>query len=389
MTTSALPRPFGRYTLIRRLATGGMAEVYLGTASGRSGFEKPVAIKRVHPHFTGRGDSTPRLLEEAKLSVDLCHPNIVRTLDIGRDDGADFIVMEHVDGYDAQHVLESLRREGRRLPVDLAVYIIEQVCRGLHHAHGLRDAHGELAGIVHRDVSPQNVLLSFAGEVKLADFGIAKTNARRTDPEARVIKGKYFYMSPEQARAQALDHRSDVFSAGVVLWELLVGKRLHDAPDVPSLLESVRRADVPPPSSIRDEVPEAVDGIVARATAPLPNERFEDAEAMADAAERYLAGRPSVRPSDIGALLAELPEPRVVTVPPPEPNVPHTRDRVLTVSVNEGATPTEPPLRYDLDDGRPTLAGWRTPARNAPRPAWEWLVALGAVAVGIAAWWLH
>jgi serine/threonine-protein kinase len=366
-----------------------MAEVFLAKVTGRNGFEKPVAIKRVHPSHA-RGDRRPSLMDEAKLSVELSHPNIVQTFDVGRAEGADFIVMEHIEGYDAQHVLDSLRLEEGVLPIDLAAYIVAEVCRGLHHAHQHRDARGEPAGIVHRDVSPQNILLSFAGEVKLADFGIAKTNERRTDPETRVIKGKYFYMSPEQSRAEALDHRSDVFSSGVVLWELLTGRRLHDAPDVRSLLAAVRRADVPPPSSVRPGVPAELDAVVARSTAACAEDRFDDARSMADALERYLRSRAPTRAVErIGMLLAELPEPCVVTIPPPEPPVPRTRDAVETVSAVGRATPTEPPLRYDLDDGQPTLVGWRAPISPEPHLGWRWIMAAGALLVGFVAWWLR
>jgi len=392
MSTTALPRPLGRYTLLRRLATGGMAEVYLATVGGESGFEKRVAIKCIHPAHVGVGVGGERssLVEEAKLSGALTHPNIVQTFDLGRADGTDFLVMEHVEGYDAQHVIDSLRRTGARFPVDLAAYAIAQLCRGLDYAHARRDETGAPLGIVHRDISPQNILLSFAGEVKIADFGIAKTNARRSDPEARVIKGKYFYMSPEQARAASLDHRSDIFSTGVVLWELLCGRRLHDAPDVRSLLQAVRQADVPPASSIRHDVPAELDAIVARATERHPSARFPDARSMGEALDAYLAGRPVVRAQDaLGALLADLPAPAVVSVPPAAPNVPKTHQRVATVSVLATPAPEEPPLRYDLEDGEPTLVGWQSPASTTIDQRWMWTLGSGAALVCLAAWWLH
>jgi serine/threonine protein kinase len=390
MSTSALPRPLGRYTLLRRLASGGMAEVYLAKAAGAGGFEKVVAIKRAHPLQAAAGSSASSLSEEAKLSASLTHPNIVRTFDLGRVEGVDFIAMEHVEGYDAQHVIDALRRTGTSFPIDLAAHVIAEVCRGLAYAHHHRDDTGRPAGIVHRDVSPQNILLSFAGEVKIADFGIAKTNARRSDPDARVIKGKYFYMSPEQAQAEPLDASSDVFSAGIVLWELLCGRRLHDAPDLRSLLESVRRAKVPRPSSLRPDVPRLLDAIVARATERSPAARFANAEAMRAALDRYLARRPAVHVADaIGSLLQRLPPPTLVSVPAPEPDLPQTRDRVATVSAPGSATLGEPAVRRDLDDGEPTLVGWQPGASSAADRRWIWALAVGAALVCLVAWWLH
>jgi len=390
MSMLVRPRPLGRYTLLQRLATGGMAEVYLAKAVGAAGFQKIVAIKRLRTldePGTAPGSS---LSEEAKLSVALAHPNIVQTFDLGRADGTEFIVMEHVEGYDAQHVLDALRVDGSHFPIDLAAYVIAQVCRGLDYAHRRTDDAGRPAGIIHRDVSPQNILLSFAGEVKIADFGIAQTNARRSDPEGQVIKGKYFYMSPEQTRAARLDARSDVFSAGVVLWELLCGRRLHDAPDIPSLLQRIRRAEVPLPSAVRSGVPAALDTIVARATRRRPEQRFQSAGAMADALDDYLDGRPPVHaPDAIGALLGELLAPACASAAPPSTRLPQTRDRVLTRAAFGPDSRNEPPLRYELEDGEPTLVGARGVATSAIDYRWIWALGAGAALVCLVAWWLR
>lgn len=390
MGTSTLHRPYGQYTLVRRLANGGMAEVYLATAESSCGFEKTVAIKRVHPHLAGASESPVSLTEEAKLAVGLNHPNIVRTFDLGHAEGADFLVMEHVDGCDLQYVVDALARQGRRLPVYLAVHVMAEVCRGLHYAHTHRDEDGRPAGIVHRDISPQNVLLGTSGEVKLTDFGIAKTETRRSRSTGGVIKGKYYYMSPEQASGAALDHRSDIFSAGVVLWEILVGRRLHHAPDVPTLLDAVRAARIPPPSSARDDVPLQVDAIVARATARQREERFEDALSMARELDSYLEARLGVDSrSDIAALLETIPPREVVTLPPGPPAVPRTRDRASTLGGPEPVTPPGATLRYTLDDGRPTVAGLKSPSSAAPSRRRMWLLVLGFALVGVSAWLLH
>jgi serine/threonine protein kinase len=361
-----------------------MAEVYLGRIAGAAGFEKLVAIKRIHPHHAADDGFRSMLLDEAKLSVTLSHRNIVQTLDLGCVDGAYVLVMEHVEGYDVHHVLDRLRHAGRSLPVGLAAHVIAEVCRGLDYAHSHRDEQEEPTGIVHRDVSPQNVLLSFAGEVKIADFGIAKASSRQSDPESGVIKGKYFYMSPEQARAQPLDHRSDIFSAGVVLWELLVGERLHQGSDVQSLLEAVRHADVPAPSSQRKEVPREIDAIVARATAANPAERYADAGAMADALLAYLAGQPPIHASrQIGEMLAGMPPPSSPRATSPAAEIPQTRDRVATQSAQERRTPSESLLRYDLEEGRPTVAGWRSPKTRSAGHTWLWVLGAGSLLVGL------
>jgi len=385
MTSTELPRPFGPFTLLRRLAVGGMAEVYLARAEGAAGFAKLVALKRIHPNYAADEGFDAMLLDEAKLAVSLSHRNIVQTLDLRRIDGSYVMVMEHVDGYDVQQVIDALRRTGTRFPVDLAAHVIAEVCRGLDYAHGYRDERGESRSIVHRDVSPQNVLLSFAGEVKLADFGIAKADARRNDSEAGIIKGKYFYMSPEQAWAEPLDHRSDIFSVGIVLWELLVGERLYGGSDVWSLLEAVRRAEVPPPSSLREGVPNALDAIVARATAIDRAARFADAGAMADALLAYLARRPpSSAPRKIADLLAAIPQP--FSMPLPETGIPQTRDRVITEAMVPRSTSSEPPFRDDLEQGEPTVAGWRSPGSRRRLPRWRWALGAGALLVGLLLW---
>jgi serine/threonine protein kinase len=390
MLSPDLPRPFGPYTLLRRLAAGGMAEVYLARTAGPAGFEKLVAIKRIHPDHTAREGFDSMLLDEAKLSVALSHRNIVQTLDLCRVDGGNVIVMEHVEGYDAQHVLDMLRGAGRSFPVDLAAHVIAEVCRGLDHAHRHRDGHGEPIGIVHRDVSPQNILLSFAGEVKIADFGIAKAKSRPSDPDAGVIKGKHFYMSPEQAWAEPLDHRSDIFSAGVVLWELLVGERVRQERDIQSLLAAVRRAEVSAPSLLRAEVPKELDEIVARATALNPAKRYSDAGAMADSLVAYLANRPAMVASRrVGEMLTDMPPPSAASESCFAAEIPRTRDCVVVQPLEERPTPTEPLLRYDLEEGVPTVAGLRSPEAPATRYGWLWVLSAGSALVGFVAWLLH
>ncbi|MEM9728347.1 MAG: serine/threonine-protein kinase [Myxococcota bacterium] len=380
-----LPTMFGPYALNRRLAVGGMAEVFSATVRGEGGFEKQVALKRIHEHLSTDEQFVSMLISEAKLCASLHHKNIVQTFDLGCIDGAHFIVMEEVDGFDLGLVTATMRAREMRIPWSVSAHIVAEVCRGLGYAHQHEDDEGNPLCIVHRDVSPQNILLSLYGEVKVADFGIAKSMARVSDPEAGIIKGKYFYMSPEQAWGDPLAAATDVFSAGVVLWELLVGRGLRESKTVAGLLDEVRERPVPLPSSERPELPSAFDEIVRRATAMEPSERYADADEMADALDQValqLDAEPGAR---LRSFLLDL---KPDTTPELPAVVPATRDRISTLPPGEPITPPGATVRFSLDDGQPTVAGRRSP-RSAPRVWVGWLAvaaAFGAAALG--SWWL-
>ncbi len=283
-----LPRPFGPYTLLRRLAVGGMAEVYVARARGLGGFEKLVAIKVIHPRFSEDEHFVQMLVEEAKISVLLTHVNIAQIFDLGCIDDTYCIVMEYIEGADTYRMLKRAADRGPPLPLDVCAYIASEVCNGLDYAHRKRDSEGRSLGIVHRDISPQNVLLSYAGEVKLVDFGIAKAALRTGQTEAGVIKGKYYYMSPEQAWGDPMDHRSDIFSAGVVLYELLTGEMLYQEDNIPQLLDKVRKADIEPPSTKRREIPTELDQIVLKAVTKRPEDRYQSAHELGQALAEFL-----------------------------------------------------------------------------------------------------
>lgn len=284
-----LPRPFGPYVLVRKLATGGMAEVYVARARGIGGFEKLVALKVIHPQFGEDEHFVRMLVDEAKLSVLLTHANIAQTFDLGCVEGRYFIVMELVEGADASRLVKKSFVRGQQLPIEAAVHITECVANGLDYAHKKTAADGTRLDVIHRDVSPQNVLVSLSGEVKIADFGIAKAALRTSETEVGVIKGKYYYMSPEQAWADPMDHRSDIFSTGVVLYELLTGRMLYHLEDnLPALLDRVRRAQIEPPSKHRPEIPKALDDVVLKALARQPSDRYETSADFAAALERVL-----------------------------------------------------------------------------------------------------
>lgn len=302
-----LPRPFGSYTLLRRLAVGGMAEVYVAKAKGIGGFEKSVALKLIHPRFSEDDHFVQMLVEEAKLSVLLTHHNIAQTFDLGCIEDSYFIVMELIEGADAFRVLRRAYDRRARLPLDLCTFIVAEMCQGLDYAHKKKDIAGVDLNIVHRDISPQNVLISFSGEVKIVDFGIAKAAQRTSDTGVGVIKGKYSYMSPEQAWADPVDHRSDVFSTGIVLYELLTGEMLYQEESLPLLLDEVRRAEIPAPSTKRRDIPSALDEIVMKALAREPEDRYQSALEFGQALTTFLHQTlPTFTPTRLAQLMSTL-----------------------------------------------------------------------------------
>ncbi len=278
--------PFGRYQLVRRLASGGMGEVFLARRVEAGGLDTQVVLKRVLPHLASQPGFMDRFLEEARLAARLHHPNIVEVLELGEVGGLPYMAMEYVPGADLRLLQQ---RAAGPLPPAVALRIAADVAAALEHAHGLADAHGQPLQLVHGDVSPQNVLVGLEGQVKLIDFGVASAvgHAPRSTPDSP--QGKYPYMSPEQAQGHALDARSDLFSLGLVLWELLTGARLfHGESDLVSL-RRVRACHVPAPSALVPGLPRALDAVTARALAREPGERWQDARALRVALEESAA----------------------------------------------------------------------------------------------------
>ncbi|WP_437874283.1 serine/threonine protein kinase [Sorangium sp. So ce513] len=266
-----------RYRVIERLASGGMAEVFLAESAGIEGFKKQVAIKRVLPHLSEKKRFIAMFLDEARLSAHLSHSNVAQVFDIGVGDNAYFIVMEYVDGADLKAVLESMRKAGRTLPVESAVFITAKLCEGLTYAHELKAADGHPLKIVHRDMSPPNVLITKYGEVKIVDFGLAKATSQLEKSEAGIIKGKFSYLSPEAAQGLEVDHRTDIFAVGAILWEMLAGKRLFLGDTDYQTVKLVQQAQIPPLSGINKAVPPELDRIIARSLAREPDERYASA----------------------------------------------------------------------------------------------------------------
>ena len=275
-----------RYELGERIGVGGMAEIFRGTAVAAGGFEKPVAIKRILPHLSQDQRFVKLLISEAKLLSQLRHRNIVQIFDVGLgEDGQFFLVMEYVDGADLGNLYEKLEDARKRLPLELSVHIVAEVCDALEYAHRARGADDEPLNIVHRDVSPANILLSRSGEVKLTDFGIAKHAEEHTGHGG--VRGKFAYIAPEQAVNQHVDPRSDVYSAGVCLYELVLGHRLFSGMPDFDALRAVREAKITRPRVIDSQVSPELEAILMTALAKNPDDRFPSAGKMGSALRSF------------------------------------------------------------------------------------------------------
>ncbi len=293
----------GGYVLLEQIAVGGMAEIYLAKTQGVAGFEKFLCLKVIHPNFADDEQFIEMLIDEAKIAVGLNHVNIAQIFDLGHDEKQYFIAMEYIDGADLFKIMRSLSERDVDVPVDTAVYIAQEICTGLDYAHRKRDENGPL-GIIHRDISPQNILISNAGEVKIIDFGIAKAASRSRKTQAGVIKGKYYYMSPEQAWGDTLDSRSDIFSAGIILYEVLTGQMLYLEEDMSKLLDMVRKAEIPRPSTRRAGIPPELENTVMKALAKRPADRWQTAHEFQVALTSFLYSySPDFTPERLADLL--------------------------------------------------------------------------------------
>ena len=266
-----------RYRVIERIAAGGMAEVFRAESAGLEGFKKKVAIKRVLPNLSEKREFISMFLDEARLSAHLGHSNCVQVFDIGKGDNAYFIVMEYVDGSDLKGVVDYQRTLGTHFPVEEACLICVRICEGLAYAHELRDEHGKSLHIVHRDMSPPNVLITRHGEVKIVDFGLAKANSQLEESQPGIIKGKFGYLSPEAAQGKNVDARTDIFAVGIILWELLAGRRLFQGKTDLETVRQVQRADVTDVRQFNPLVPETVARVLAKGLAADPNQRYQTA----------------------------------------------------------------------------------------------------------------
>jgi serine/threonine protein kinase len=282
------PIPFGKYLLLERVNVGGMAEVFKAKAFGVEGFERLVAVKRILPSIAEDQEFITMFIDEAKIAVQLTHANVASIFDLGRVADSYFIAMEFVRGKDLRAIFDRVRKRGETVPVPMACYVIMKVCEGLDYAHNKKDSAGRDLHLVHRDVSPQNILLSYDGEVKLIDFGIAKAANKAGKTQAGILKGKFGYMSPEQVRGLPLDRRSDIFSVGIVLYELLTGERLFVGESDFSTLEKVRNVEIMPPSTYNRKIPEELEQIVLKALAKDVEDRYQTAMDLHDDLQSFM-----------------------------------------------------------------------------------------------------
>ncbi|AKQ65280.1 serine/threonine protein kinase [Myxococcus hansupus] len=282
------PTLFGKYLLLERINVGGMAEVFIAKAFGVEGFERILAIKKILPTMAEDEEFITMFIDEARISVQLNHANVVHINELGKHDDTYFIAMEYVAGRDVRTMLERYRRRKEIMPTAQAVFIASKICDGLDYAHRKKDARGQDLHIIHRDVSPQNILISYEGEVKVIDFGIAKAANRSQKTQAGILKGKFGYMSPEQVRGMPIDRRSDIFAVGVLLYEMLTGEKLFVGESDFSTLEKVRNADVPLPSEFNPSIPQGLEKVVLKALTREPEDRYQWASDMAEDLMRFL-----------------------------------------------------------------------------------------------------
>ncbi|HEY7513890.1 MAG TPA: protein kinase, partial [Vicinamibacteria bacterium] len=317
------PDSFGPYRLLERIAAGGMAEVFRAKRTGVEGFEKVLAVKRILPHLSDNQEFVEMFVHEAKIVAGLTHPNVVQIFDLGRIEKTYFIAMEYVHGKDLRSILKRAKERHVRIPLDFSLLIGARVCAALEYAHRKKDEEGRPLRIVHRDISPQNILISFEGDVKLTDFGIAKAASQAAETESGTLRGKLLYMSPEQASGRSLDNRSDVFSLGVVLYEMLTDAKPFLGTSEKGILELVRECRIEPPRSVDSTMPEDVDRMVMRALKKKPEERYQDASEMLRDLERALHERRWPAAGELGRFMealfgeGELPPPPSVEAPPP------------------------------------------------------------------------
>jgi serine/threonine protein kinase/predicted ATPase len=332
----------GRYTLEQKLASGGMAEVFLARQAGIDGFEKLVVLKRILPHQSDNPEFVRMFLDEARIAADLSHPNVVNIFDAGQADGQYFITMEYLRGRDVASVFHETNRRKEQLPLAVALHCLVDAARGLHAAHTKKDLSGRALRIVHRDISPPNLFVTWDGVTKVLDFGIAHAAIRSTKTEVGVVKGKLAYLSPEQLEAQELDGRADQFALGIVAWELLTGQRLFQKPSDAEALRAILEHRIPLMSKWVPDLPQGVEDVVQKMLAADREARFADCAAAADALEAWLDETKSAHSAHRVALALKALFPDPTATPQSGPTLQPTKETVLP---KRAADPTTRPTR--------------------------------------------
>lgn len=349
--SSITGQPFGRYFLLKKLATGGMGEVFLAKVTGAAGFEKQLVIKKILPHLARNSTFVQRFIDEAKIVVQLHHGNIVQVIDMGVVDGEYFIAMEYVEGRDLRHLLKYCLIKERKIPPEITFFIISEVLKGLDYAHKKGDAEGRSLRIIHRDVSPSNILVSHEGNVKLVDFGIAKAADKLSESISGMLQGKFLYMSPEQSAGKVVDHRSDLFSVGTIAYEMLTGLRPFEGHSDLETLDKVKSCNPEPPSAIDADLSAEVDRFVMTALEKDPSRRYQSAEAFQMELMHYLyAQGAGVTPARVAEFF---------TTPLSSSRAQHmTLDDLINfgLSDSQNSGNVERTLTHDLPAGRPNVS---------------------------------
>ena len=382
----------GRYVIRRKLAEGGMAEIFLATAKGPDGFEKDVVIKRIRSFLGNDADFVTMFKAEASLSARLNHANIVQIFDFDKHEDGFYIAMEYVRGRSLWDVRKRCREQMVPMPPTLVAHIGSEVARGLHYAHRLKDRSGNLVGLVHRDVTPHNVLLSWEGAIKLTDFGIAKAGNKLTSPG--MLKGKFAYMSPEQARGEDVDARTDVFALGIVVWEMLTGGRLFEGDTDIAVLRAVQMSAIAPPGRLNPDVPPDLDAVVMKALERDADKRYQNAQELERALGQFiLKHAQTIDDTDLGAFLRRLYADELniaegadrtasgVSAPSTSssPDAPKKREptAVLTHTPSGGRAPIAPPVDPDEDVNADTFVVGKNKVAGVPAAPTERLPSVG------------
>jgi serine/threonine protein kinase len=364
----------GPYTLVKRIASGGMAEIFVASMEGADGVERVVAIKRVLPQHARNKEFLTMFLNEARIAATLRHPNVVEAYDFGSENGTYYLAMEYLHGQDTRRIIQTLALAGKKLPLEIAVGSAIGIAAGLHYVHEKRNKAGQPLGLVHRDISPQNIFMTVGGEVKLVDFGVVKAVHRASNTMSGVIKGKVPYMSPEQVRGKRIDRRSDIFSLSVVLWELTVGRRLFEGVSEVMIMNAIDELDAPAPSRMTPRYPPELERIVMKGLARDRKSRYETAEEMRIDLEAFArAQRLDVTARRISSFV-----------------------RSLASDGQTSDTPGPSPVQLEWERAvrraqTPEPVGVRTPppAKAARSRGGVWFAALGLLAaVGVGAAWL-
>ena len=377
---SASGQRLGRYPLLGEIASGGMARVHVGRMLGKGGFQRTIAIKVLHRHLAQEPSFVAMFLDEARLAAQIHHPNVVQVLDVDALDGVLFLVMEFVEGVTLADLAAEAKRRGELLPIGLVGRALLDSLEGLHAAHELRDSHGQHLGLVHRDMSPQNILVGADGITRVTDFGVAKAAGRiATTGSKDIVKGKLRYLAPEQVSLEDLDRRADLFSTGIVLWEALTGSQLFGASSEAQALAMLLTCPIAPPSTVRPEVPLALDEVCMKALERQRSQRFSSAAEFGEALERAVGGG-IFRPKDCAKYVRELSAARIQQV----------RERIGSSHSIEAPTEEEA-LRevFSPPEGNPVpeepLSHDRPPAAALkPRPSTNGFGARRAVVMGLA-----